>query len=55
MAGVPNFEERMIESNTRIEALLQAEMVANGHGEEMKKALATANKTNDARDDREGR
>ena len=55
MAGVPNFEERMIESNTRIEALLQAEMVANGHGSQMKAALAAAEKTNDARDEREGR
>jgi hypothetical protein len=55
MAGVPNFEERMIESNTRIEALLQAEMVANGHGTQMKAALAAAEKTNDARDEREGR
>lgn len=55
MAGVPNFEERMIESNTRIEALLQAEMAANGHTTEMKSALTAAKKTNDARDDREGR
>lgn len=55
MAGVPNFEERMIESNTRIEALLQAEMVANGHGDEMQAALKRADATNDARDEREGR
>ena len=55
MAGVPNFEERMIESNTRIEALLQAEMAANGHGDEMQAALKRADATNDARDDREGR
>lgn len=55
MAGVPNFEERMIESNTRIEALLQAEMVASGHSTEMKAALTRAQETNDARDKREGR
>jgi hypothetical protein len=55
MAGVPNFEERMIESNTRIEAMLQAEMVASGHGDEMKKAMAAAKKTNENRDKREGR
>lgn len=55
MAGVPNFEERMIESNTRIEALLQAEMVASGHAPEMKDALKRAQETNDARDEREGR
>lgn len=55
MAGVPNFEERMIESNTRIEAMLQAEMVASGHGDDMKAALARAEKTNENRDKREGR
>lgn len=55
MAGVPNFEERMIESNTRIEAMLQAEMVASGHGDAMQAALKRADATNDARDDREGR
>lgn len=51
--GVPNFEERIIESNTRIEEMLKA--IGAKTGSNIKEALEVAQRTNDARDEREGR
>lgn len=45
MAGVPNFEERMIESNTRIEEMVKIALTP----EQRKTALDRADKTNDDR------
>lgn len=53
MAGVPNFEERMIESNTRIEEMLRA--IGSATGANIEGALERAQRTNDVRDQREGR
>lgn len=51
MAGVPNFEERMIESNTRLEEMVKIGLTPA----QRKTALERAEKTNDDRDKREGR
>lgn len=44
--ALTDFEKRMIASNTRIEAMLEAEMKANGHGKQLDAALDAAEANN---------